>query len=42
VTVDELVAESTEYWGVPLHLDDPEILANVAAIMRNGGDAPQT
>jgi hypothetical protein len=40
VTVDELVAESCEYWGVPEQLEDPEVLAQVAAVLRQGGEAP--
>jgi hypothetical protein len=40
MTVEELVRESAEYWGVPEYVDDPEVLARVAAVMRQGGDAP--
>jgi hypothetical protein len=39
MTVEQLVAESCAAQGVPEHVEDPEILANVAAILRNGGDA---
>jgi hypothetical protein len=40
VTVDELVAESTEYQGVPEHVEDPEVLARIAALIRaERGDA---
>jgi hypothetical protein len=39
VTVDELVAESCAAQGVPEHIEDPEVLAQVAAIVRSGGDA---
>jgi hypothetical protein len=40
MTIDELVAESCEAQGVPEHVDDPEVLAVVAAIVKNGGEAP--
>jgi hypothetical protein len=40
LTIEELVRESAEYWGVPEQMEDPELLAQVAAVMRNGGDAP--
>jgi len=39
MTIDELVAESCEYCGVPEHVEDPEVLAQVAAVIRQGGDA---
>jgi hypothetical protein len=39
VDVDELVAESTAYQGVPEHVEDPEVLARVAALIRSGGEA---
>jgi len=39
VTVEELVRESAEYYDVSEQIEDPEILAEVAAVIRNGGDA---
>jgi hypothetical protein len=42
VTIDELVAESCQAQDVPFHVEDPEILAQVAAVIRSGGEAPQT
>jgi hypothetical protein len=39
MTIDELVAESCDYQDVPFHTEDPELLAEVAAVIRNGGDA---
>jgi hypothetical protein len=39
MTVDQLVRESCEAQGVPLHVEDPEVLARVAAVVRSGGDA---
>jgi hypothetical protein len=41
MTIEELVAESCEAQGVPEHVEDPEILAAVAAVLRNGGDAAE-
>jgi hypothetical protein len=45
VTAEELealVAESCAAQGVPERIEDPEVLARVAAVIRNGGEAPQT
>jgi hypothetical protein len=39
VTVEELVRESCEAQGVPEHVEEPDVLAKVAAIVRSGGDA---
>jgi hypothetical protein len=39
VTTEELVRESCAAQGVPELVEDPEVLARVAAVMRKGGDA---
>jgi hypothetical protein len=39
MTVEELVRESCEAQGVPEHVEDPEVLAKVAVLMQQGGDA---
>ena len=39
MTAEELVAESCAAQGVPEHVEDPEVLARVAALIRQGGDA---
>jgi hypothetical protein len=36
MTVDQLVRESCAAQDVPLHVDDPEVLARIAALMRPG------
>jgi len=35
--LDQLVAESTKASGVPLYVEDPEVLAHVASLLRQGG-----
>ena len=32
MTTEELVRESTAYHGIPEHVEDPEVLAKVAAL----------
>jgi hypothetical protein len=34
VDIDELLAESCEYNGVPEYIEDPEVLARIAALIR--------
>jgi hypothetical protein len=34
MTAEELVAESCAHQGVPIHVEDPEVLAQVAHLVR--------
>ena len=37
MTVEDLVRESCAAQGVPLTVEDPEVLARVASLLRTGG-----